>query len=130
MTEIVDNLDGVYAPLCHPGRSRVGNLDTCLGGSEWPVCFSCFLEALAARDCPGYASLAALIESGDRRDEPCRHLTVWVASRFACECPVCGAHDRVPPSRLEICADRLTRLACVRAGHDQPTGIAPHSAAA
>lgn len=49
------------------------------GGSEWPVCFACFLDDLAAFDCRGYATFAELIESRDHWEAPCQHLTVWVA---------------------------------------------------
>jgi len=115
----------VYAPQCHP-RSRVGNLDTSLGGSEWPVCFSCFLDDLAAFGCRGYATLADLVESEDHWDAPGIHLTVWMADPFACECPTCGAHGQVTPGGLEICGTRLVCRPCVMEGHGAPTGIPPH----
>ena len=119
-------LDDVYAPRCHP-RSRVGNVDTSLRGSECPVCFSCFLVALADFDCRGYPTLADLVGSGDRWDGPGIHLTVWMADPFACECPTCGGHGQVSAAVLEICSNRLVCRPCVAEGHDARTEIPPHT---
>jgi hypothetical protein len=121
----VERHDLRYAPPCHPERSNAGDAYTSLGGQN-PVCFACFLHELDAFECAGYDNLGDLVASGDRWYKPQFHLSVDLANRIKCECPVCGAHDRFPPASIEICEDRLTCLDCIGAGHDTPTCIAPH----
>ncbi len=97
-----------------------------MGGSECPVCFACFVGALRSFDCRGYATFAALVESDDRWDAPCIHLSLWLADPFACECPACGQHARLPLRQLEIGGDRLVCQPCIDTGHATATGVPPH----
>jgi hypothetical protein len=114
-----------YVPQCHP-RSRAANYDTCLGGSEWPMCFGCFLDALGSFDCSGYETLADLADSQDSWDAPCEHLSLALAEPFRCECPTCGHDEMVPISHLEICGDHLVCRSCLESGHATATGMPPH----